>query len=182
MSHRGIYRKGEFLVGAVHSADLAARAETRRSTVTKGQFMTGSPCPADEGRVTKRASDATLRREFPEFEDARKLNMAGFARDLGMSSDTLDAFANARIELAPDDAKARANLVGGFYRLRRRGQCTAALQPAHGAAAGNAAKAAERDEARGLASQLALAPAGGASRLMGCEKTQQTRRQMTMEF
>lgn len=32
----------------------------------------------------------------------RKLNMAGFARDLGMSSDTLDAFANARIELAPE--------------------------------------------------------------------------------
>lgn len=36
----------------------------------------------------------------------RKLNMAGFARDLGMSADRLDGFAEGRLDLPPEIVRA----------------------------------------------------------------------------
>ena len=75
----------------------------------------------------------------------RKLNMAGFARDLGLASDTLDAFAEGRIGLPPEAML--IHLVGWPDRIRRRARRVAFGEPAGAAIDGGRVSASVRTQA-----------------------------------
>ena len=60
MSHRGVYRKGDFLVGASYSADVAARAEVQRKAPARGDFITAGGGPVAYLKAVKRFISVAL--------------------------------------------------------------------------------------------------------------------------
>jgi hypothetical protein len=63
MPPRGIYQRGQFVIGATYSADKVAMEETRKATIRRGAFMTSDPV------ITKRAP---LPEDLAEFEAANQ--------------------------------------------------------------------------------------------------------------
>ena len=43
MPPRGIYQRGQFIIGAAYRADEVAREEARKTTIQRGMFMTSTP-------------------------------------------------------------------------------------------------------------------------------------------